>query len=67
MSSAWAAVAVAGLMMMLAVAGLVWRDGRRDGRLDAILERLTEITADHESRLRVVERPGRYQPEHRRR
>lgn len=68
MNSAWAAVLVALFMMLLAIAGLVWRDGRRDGRLDAILEQLTKITGDHEDRIRAIEHPGeRHQPAHRRR
>lgn len=55
MSSNWAAVLVAGLMIALSFAGLIWRDGRRDGRTDTILERLTGIAEDHETRLRAAE------------
>lgn len=56
MSSGWAAAAVAIVMMGLTFAGFIWRTGRRDGRIDAVLERLTYLAEDHESRLRAVER-----------
>lgn len=32
--------------------GRVSAGGRRDGKVDAVLEELTKITADHEARLR---------------
>jgi hypothetical protein len=54
-SSAWAAVVVSAIMLALLFAGLIWRDGRRDGRTDTILERLTGIAEDHEDRLRDLE------------
>ena len=52
----WAALSA--LVLGLAVgacAGVIWHGGRREGRTDAILERLTAIADDHESR-RGVER-----------
>jgi hypothetical protein len=58
MSPAWGLV-LTGIMTALAVAGLIWRDGRRDGRTDTILERLTAIAEDHETRLRDVEHGSR--------
>lgn len=65
MSSGWAAAAVAIVMMGLTFAGFIWRTGRRDGRIDAVLERLTDLTEDHEVRLRIIERspvPQRRRP-----
>ena len=55
--SAWAAVLVgmAGLLGM--IAGRLLSLGRREGRVDAILERLTAMAQDHEGRIRVLERP----------
>jgi len=38
-----------------AVAGAVWRGGRRDGKIDSVLELLTKITGDHEDRIRMLE------------
>lgn len=68
MSSAWAAVMAAALMAALMFAGLIWRDGRRDGKIDTLLEELTRIGRDHEDRLRAIEQPGeRRYPAHRRR
>ena len=59
MSSAWAGVLVAALMMAAALAGWVFRAGRRDGKLDAILERLTDVSEDHEGRIRTLEKGRR--------
>jgi hypothetical protein len=56
MSASWAAVIVA---VVVAAAGLVaflLREGQREGKLDAVLERLSLITADHENRIRDLER-----------
>jgi hypothetical protein len=54
-SSAWAAIVVSAIMLALLFAGLIWRDGRRDGRTDTILERLADIAEDHEQRIRIIE------------
>ena len=60
--SSWAAVLITGIMMLLGAGGLVWRDGRRDGRTDTILERLTDLAEDHETRLRGLEDTERGRP-----
>lgn len=54
----WAALSalVSAGLAVGACAGVIWHGGRREGRTDAILERLTAIADDHESRLRGVER-----------
>jgi hypothetical protein len=54
-SAGWAAAAIATLMMLGTCAAVLWRGGRRDGRIDAVLERLADIAGDHETRLRAVE------------
>lgn len=60
MSPTAAGLLVAVIGTLITIAAIVWRDGRRDGRVDAVLERLTHIAEDHEIRLRAVERrrPG---------
>ena len=63
MNSGWAAALTAFAALIGTLAGVLIRSGRRDGKIDAVLEQLTRITQDHETRLRVVER---YQPQHRR-
>jgi hypothetical protein len=55
-SAAWAGVIAAFGMLAGVVAGGLWRGGRRDGKVDAVLEHLTAMAADHETRLRLVER-----------
>lgn len=61
MSASWAAVLVALGMLAGTLAALLWRGGRRDGRVDAVLERLAEIADDHEDRIRGLEhRPARH-------
>lgn len=55
MTASWAAVAVAGLMMGGGLLTALWRGGRRDGKLDQLLEELTALGKDHEVRLRVLE------------
>lgn len=55
-------VAVFGLLVT--IGAVIWRDGRRDGRIDTVLEQLTKIAVDHEDRIRSVE--GRKTGGHRR-
>ena len=64
MSSGWAAVLVALVMMAGTGATVIWRDGRRDGRVDAVLERLTDLAEDHEGRIRGLESPRRREGRH---
>jgi hypothetical protein len=56
MTAAWLSAAVTALMALGAALGVIWRSGKRDGKLDALLEQLTRITDDHEWRLRQLER-----------
>jgi hypothetical protein len=51
-SAAWAGSVAAMVMCAGAVGGLLWRAGRRDGKVDQILEQLTKTAEDHEQRLR---------------
>ena len=63
MSSGWAQFLVALVMMIGTAAVVIWRDGRRNGRVDAILERLALLGEDHEDRIRSLElrrREGRH-------
>lgn len=53
--SSWASVLVAVAALLGMAAGRLWGGGRREGRIDVILERLTEIAEDHEDRIRLVE------------
>ena len=64
MTSGWAAVLVALVMMTGTVAAVIWRGGRRDGRVDAVLERLTDLAEDHEGRIRTLESPRRREGRH---
>lgn len=54
-SASWVAVWVSSGTALISVAGLVFRGGRRDGRVDAVLEQLANITGDHERRIRGLE------------
>jgi hypothetical protein len=54
-SAAWAGSVIAMVTCVLAIAGLVYKAGRREGKLDEVLERLTDIADDHEDRLRALE------------
>lgn len=56
-SAAWLSALAAAVVCLIALAGIVWRDGRRDGKLDAILNQLTQLGQDHETRLRLLEHP----------
>ena len=64
MTSGWAAVLVAAAMMAGTITAVIWRGGRRDGRVDAVLERLTDLAEDHEERLRTLEHPRRREGRH---
>ena len=59
MTASWASVLIAAIALLASLIALVWRDGRRDGRTDAVLERLTDIIEDHEDRLRWQEQISR--------
>lgn len=54
--AAWAGVAVSALLALVAVLAVIQRAATRDGKIDAVLEQLTELTADHEDRIRYLER-----------
>jgi hypothetical protein len=56
MTAEWAAVVISAITALAAVAVAVLREGRREGKLDACLEQLTEIVRDHEERIRALER-----------
>ena len=53
--TAWLAALVPAAALAGAACGAIWRGGRRDGKIDAVLEQLTKIAQDHETRLRLVE------------
>lgn len=55
MNPGWASALTAMLIMIFTGTGMIWRAGRHDGKVDAALEKLTEITIDHEKRLRAQE------------
>ena len=61
MSALWAAVLVSAAAAVIALIRELLARGERDGKLDACVELLTRITADHEERLRLLEK----QREHR--
>jgi hypothetical protein len=52
-TAAWAGSIAAMIMSVGAIGGLLWRAGRRDGKVDAAIEQLTSIAKDHEERLRA--------------
>lgn len=56
MSAAWAAVMVAIAIWAGGTAGWIWRAGRREGKIDVILQQLTQMAADHENRIRDLQR-----------
>lgn len=60
LSPGWAAAAVSFAALAGTFAGSLWRGGRRDGKIDAVLDQLTRIVEDHEVRLRAVERSPRH-------
>lgn len=53
--TAWLVALVPAAALAGATGGAIWRGGRRDGKIDAVLEQLTKIVEDHETRLRLVE------------
>lgn len=58
-SATWLSAAATVFMALGVLVGMIWRSGKRDGKIDAVLERLTALTDDHEYRLRQLERrPG---------
>lgn len=61
MSSApWAEVLIALAGLLGVLAGRLWAAGRREGKIDTVLEHVVDILDDHENRIRVIEhRPPR--------
>jgi hypothetical protein len=59
MTAAWALAFAALTTLLGGCIGSLWRGGRREGKVDAVLEQLTRITADHENRIRAQERRRR--------
>lgn len=58
--SGWVAAGIAAVVAAAAAARAIWAGGRRDGTLEAILQRVTDILDDHENRIRLLEhRPAR--------
>ena len=57
MSSQWTAVVIAGIVAVASVVGAALRIAFHDGQLNAILQQLTQISADHEIRIRDLEKP----------
>lgn len=55
MLSGWVAAGIATLVAGASFLRMIWVGGRRDGKIDAILERLTDGQEDHEKRLRLIE------------
>lgn len=56
MNAAWAAVLISVVLALGAVGRELLKQGIRQGKIDAILERLVEIAADHEIRIRANEK-----------
>ncbi|MGH3283226.1 MAG: hypothetical protein ACRDPD_00820 [Streptosporangiaceae bacterium] len=60
MTASWAGVAVAVAVLAGTLVGRLWAAGRNQGKIDAVLEQLARLIADHEDRLRLLEhRPAR--------
>lgn len=55
MSASWAAVLASIIVMLGALSIALIKSGRHEGRLEAILDRLVEVSGDHEQRLRTME------------
>ena len=58
MSASWAAVLVACCVAVFSLVGALLRIAWHDGRLEEILRRLTAMGADHEARIRDLEKTG---------
>jgi hypothetical protein len=54
-TAAWALTAATAIMAGAGFIAAIRRGGRRDGKIDIILERLAELAADHENRIRELE------------
>jgi hypothetical protein len=54
MTAAWFSSIAAVVMCAGGIGGLIWRAGRRDGKIDEILDRHDKKLDDHENRLRRV-------------
>lgn len=60
MSAAWASVLVAFAVAIGVLAGRIWAAGRREGKVDQLLDDVVQLLGDHEDRLRLLEhRPAR--------
>ncbi len=59
MNPAWIAVSATVIIALFTGGAVLIRTGRHAGRLEAVLEQLAKITADHEGRIRVVEEKTR--------
>lgn len=58
LAATWAGVALTALLLAGTLLAVTWRGGRRDGKLDAILDELRRIGTDHEERIRALEHSG---------
>lgn len=59
MNPAWLAVAATIIIALFTGGAVLIRTGRHAGKLEAVLEQLASITADHEARIRAVEEARR--------
>jgi hypothetical protein len=55
MTAAWAGVLIAALIAGGGFVSWAWRAARREGKIDALLERLVGVGEDHEDRIRHLE------------
>ena len=44
------------IALVVGVIGAMWRTGRLEGQITALLKQLTDLTTDHEARLRELEK-----------
>lgn len=47
------------IALVIGVVGAMWRTGKLEGQITALLKQLTDLAADHETRLRVLEQEDR--------